>query len=581
MEATTSLTVRVTGGRAFSEAMDWGQTSIWQWHEVASETEEFYFQSVAWESMPEECQDSTLTDAIARVLRRHDGLRTVYELADGTWRQVVEGDGEVRVEVYEAAADDPGEFAWQVAGQLCGRPWTVRQWPLRFALVTAGEVPAYLVVASNRLALDPDSMNTALQDVLEICAGKSDEPPEPWQPLDEARFEQSPQGQGISDRALRHWRQVLAVAPPSMFDFPARDPEEPRFRRLTLESPALARAVSTIRLRSRTSASALVIAAITMVMARYSGRDEVVMQLLARNRMDRRTRELIGTVSGQGIYYLSLGGEPFSRLSRDAFRACGSSYRFGYCDPAAVTAAVGEAGRARGAYLDLGLYVNDLIYARDDDTEPPATAAELRELAEGTVIADGGGAPGNPVKLDIKFHLTIQHGQNIPLVTAVDTAYVPSQATRELLYGIERILIAAAGGEDDTTALQEISGVTPAPRPPGWRRCGNGWLDPAASEQLLRQASGPSDVAVAVANAPGGGVRLVGYLAGAAPPDFTVLHQNLVTAVNGRTDTRAPDWYVWTGPLPRTPADPASWSRVPVLAEGDGRPDVRHGLSAS
>jgi hypothetical protein len=579
MESTASLTARVTGARAFSEAMTWGQVSIWQWHGVASESEEFYFNSVEWEPMPETCPTSTLTGAIARVLSRHDGLRTVYEQAGDGWRQVVEGEGDVRIEVYEAGDGDPDELAGQVAADLCARPWTVRQWPLRFALVVSRDLPVHLVVASNRLALDPDSMNSAAQEVLEICAGKDDEPPPAWQVLDETRFEQSPQGQATTDRALQHWRQVLTVAPTSMFDFPASEPGELRFHRLMLESPAMARAVRTMQLRSRTSASALLIAAITMVLGRYTGHDEVVLQLISRNRVDRRLRELVGTVSGQGIYYLGLSGEPFSRFSRDAFRACGSSYRFGYCDPAATGALVEQLSLSRGAYLDLGLYVNDLIYARDDDTEPSATPQELRELARDTVIADFGGSPHRAVKLDIKLHLTIQHAQNIPLLAAVDTSYVPAEAARELLGGIERILVAAASGEDDFTALSEISEVTPVRRPAGWARCGNGWVDLAASQELLRQASGTGEATVSVQETPGGGERLVGCLAGQAQPDFTLLHRRLVAALAERSDVRAPDWYRWLGPLPG-PADPRARAQGPAAAEGDGRPDAGGDLAA-
>jgi Condensation domain len=571
MKPTTSLTVRVDGARHGSSDMTWGQLAIWQWHGVDRENEEFRFNNAQWYKLPDGCTVDSIVDAVERVVRQHDALRTVFHNVDGTWRQVIEESGNVAIDVYDTDSENESKVADVVAGQMSATSWSVKHWPVRLAIIRADQRADFLILTSNRLAVDGHSMNSVAELMGRLASAGGKEPATLWQPLDEAAFERSPQGQEISDRALQHWRASLCEAPPSIFDFPPFEAETMRFRMMEMQSPAIGRAVQALQARWRTSPAALLLAATTVVLSRYTGHRSISAHLMAWNRMDRARRELVGTVAGQGLYHLDLEELSFDLLTRSTFRASGAAQRFAFCDPRAVTALLEDITVARGAYVDLATYINELV-AYDEEPDPECTEQELRELAGKTVIRDGGGSPVNPVKLDIRFHLTFKHGAFIPLSLICDTAYVPTEMMRQFMYGMERVLMAAANGQTDVAALSELSEMTPVRRGPSWRQCGDGWVDVEASRRLWREVNTPVPATLLTETSAGGGLRLVGYVAAPVPPDLTDLHRRCVTALARRSDVRTPEWYRWVGALPAPASDHALWRQAPVLAEGDGRP---------
>ncbi|MBV9447192.1 MAG: hypothetical protein JO345_15025 [Streptosporangiaceae bacterium] len=590
MKPTTSLTIQVSGARTGSSEMTWGQVAIWQWHGVANEKDEFRFNNAQWYQLPPGCTVETIAEAAERVVRQHDALRTVFRNSGGTWRQVIEGAGDVTIDVYDASLENKGEVADMVAGQMSATSWTVRHWPLRIAVIRADERPDFLILTTNRLAIDGHSMNRVAKEIGRAAsgsaasgsaaAGNGEEPATSWQPLEEAAFERSAQGLRISERALEHWQEGLRAAPVSMFDFPPFDPDEQRFRMMEMQSPAIGRAVQALQARWRTSPSALLLAATSLMLSRYTGHRTIGTHLMAWNRMDRARRELLGTVAGQGLYHIDLAEQPFDLLTRSAFRASGAAQRFGFCDPRAVTGLVGDTMLARGAYVDLAAYINELV-AYDDPQDPECSEQELRELAGKTVIRDGGGSPVSPVKLDIRFHLTFKHGAFVPLSLICDTAYVPAETMRQFMYGMESVLIAAASGQTDTTVLSELSGITPVHRGPTWRWCGDGWVDVEASRRLWHEVNDPVPATLLAEESAGGSVRLVGYVAAPEPGDLAALHRRCVTALGRRSDVRAPGWYRWISAPPSPAGDHDRWRQAPVLAEGDGRREPSHAAASN
>jgi hypothetical protein len=312
-------------------------------------------------------------------------------------------------------------------------------------------------------------------------------------------------------------------------------------------------------------------AAVSLALGRYTGHERIAFQLMTGNRMDRQRRAMVGTLTGQGLFQLDLAeGLPFPRLARAAFRAGGQAHRFGFCDPEALAGLLEDTRLARGAWVDLGCYVNDLV-SHDYEAEPEPTAAELRGLAGRTVIEDAGGMPNNPTHLDIRLHLTLERDEDMPLTMVCDTRYLPSDAMRQVLSGIERVLVAAVSGESDVAALGEISGITPLRRGPSWVWCGDGWADVAGSRQVWRDVLGANPGELYAEPAPDGGQRLVGYLVGDESVKLDELHRRCLAAIGSRTDARTPGWYRLIGRPPAPAGDPSAWRRAPVLVEADGR----------
>jgi hypothetical protein len=576
MQPTDLIPIRVDGAREESDEMTWGHLVIWQWHGVADEHTSFHFFNAERFPLPPGCTVTALAEAFQDAVARYDGLRTVFRREEGGWRQVVQGSGEIALEVYETSPDEADEAAKGVAWHLNQRPWTLAQWPVRLAVVGDPRSPSVLVIGYDRLALDSNSVTlVALEVMSRASGGDGDQPPEqPWQPVDEARFERSPAGLAINDKAQQYWRQVLTAAPSSMFDVPLCEPEELRFRRLEMTSPALGRAVRWMHQQWRVLPSAILLAAFSVVLGRYAGHRRVVFQLMTGNRPDRQRRELVGTLVGQGIFHLDLAANDlrFPQLVRAAFRASGQAHRFGFCDPEGVLAIRDELRLSRGAHLDLGGFVNDLV-AYDYGIEPEPTEAEFRELTGQTEHLDAGGMPGNPTKLDIRLHLTLQHDPVMPLAMIGDTRYLPSDAMRQLLSGMERVLVAAGQGEGDLSALGELSGVAPVHRGQSWVWCGDGWVDVDASRALWHEVNPAARTTVLAEGSPAGdgSHRLVGYVVGDGSLKLNDLHRQCVAAIQLRTDARAPGWYRLLEAPPAQPDDPAAWRQAPVLSEGDGR----------
>jgi hypothetical protein len=132
---------------------------------------------------------------------------------------------------------------------------------------------------------------------------------------------------------------------------------------------------------------------------------------------------------------------------------------------------------------------------------------------------------------------------------------------------MERLLVAGAARDIPSARLSEVTGVRPAERGPGWVRCHDGYADLAATRDLWRTVvgTGPADVYTEVDGT--GCHRMVAY---AVAPDRSIaqLHGHLISALDQRTDVRAPDWYIRCGEAPRPGADRSSWAASPVLEEG-------------
>ncbi len=487
----------------------------------------------------------------------------------------MQGHGQAAVAIYQTSAGRAEDIAQQVATEFSARPFeNDQEWPVRFAIVEDGEAPAYVVMVFDRLAFDGHGIAAVEEDLRKACLGNADTSRPHWQPLDEAAYEQSPAGQAQNERALGYWRTTLQESPGSLFDFPAFPVAPLRYCHLQIKSAAMTRAMRMLRRSSRLSASSLIIAAAAIVLGQYTGHQEIVMRMLAGNRLGRDRKAMVATLTSEGVFLLDLAGLPFSLIARNAFRASGSANQFAFCDPVAVEAAWADLRLRRGAYLDLGTCFSDvqgsyagprLESADEDDMDE----AGLRQLAESTTITDSYTPAGI---FGMRMFLSAWDRGDIMLQLSSDTRYVPAEAGRELLLGMEHLLIAAACRDVTAAEFSQVTGVRPVSRGQHWTRLGQDWVDLAAAGRLWRQVTGTGQSAMVWEEAPSGERRLVGYVAGEQPPSFTALHRALVTAIGERSDVRAPDCYRHVACPPPDPDERASWLGTQVLGEDSGRP---------
>jgi len=152
----------------------------------------------------------------------------------------------------------------------------------------------------------------------------------------------------------------------------------------------------------------------------------------------------------------------------------------------------------------------------------------------------------------------------------VDTAFIPVRTARQLLTGMESLLVRAAGRSVRLDEVGAITGIAPAVRGEGWVRVdGAGWVALAEVTSLVAEA--PDVVRCAAFVEPAGSGRLVAYLV-ATRPEVTpeLVHDQVCARLEGRTDVMAPQHYVLCAGPPTDDSHDA-WRSRPVLKSGSGR----------
>lgn len=571
-------TVEFRGARGGQAALTWGQQGIWRSTRWLDDGDPYF--NLAW-TLPVTGAaglDAVLR-AVGRLVERHETLRTAFARAgegDGEGEedtvQRVSREGRLTVGVYEAAAK-PMSAAKELAAALAATGFDyAAELPIRCAVVCQRGRPRVLALALSHLALDGWSLNMVAAEWPRLVAGE--DLPEPGrQPLDQAAFERSDSPPG--GQALWHWRTGLASAPRSMFDFPMREPEEPRFVRHGMDSPAAAVAAEALAARHGVTTSSVLTVASAALLAAVTGHRTAALQLIVSNRHHPGMEAMAGPAAQDGLCVIELGaGTTFADALRHGHRRTMATYRNGHYDPALVHAAREAEAWDRGADIDLDAFFNDVRQAGRWQGLPPVDPGDAAALAalRGRTRTFFVGAYSK-VKARI-FFATGPTPSTCEFYVLVDTAFLSGDAAGRMLTGLEELLVRAVSEEVPLDRVAKIAGLDPVPRPSGWTAIGHDWVDLPASEELLRRACGTDLAAVVAEDAAdgagdGAAARLTGYLV--APPGLDTpeaVHRAVMRAAAGRTDVLAPHHYVLCA---APPAGPAGWPACPRLIEGGGR----------
>jgi hypothetical protein len=198
----------------------------------------------------------------------------------------------------------------------------------------------------------------------------------------------------------------------------------------------------------------------------------------------------------------------------------------------------------------------------------PATAAAA--MAETTI---GWWRPPrnfNQRLLELQVSWTPEH-VSVGLWTS-DTARVPATEIESLLRGIERLIVAAAGGDVDLGGLSEVTGVTPVVRGPDWLLVDSCWVELAEVQRLLNDALDVTAAHAFAVRGDDGNPAVIACLA-ASPRVRTSgqAHAACVAALDGRLTAMTPGRYSVYAQPPEDPSDLASWRKEQLVDDGDGR----------
>jgi hypothetical protein len=425
--------IKVRGGRTGRGPLTWGQRAMWRI--MLPLGDQVHFTNVAsWTALPEHTGVRSALDWVGSLAVAYDSVRTRIVPEGEDWVQVLDGAGELDVEIVPGT---PADLAETAAAERLRLKQTVfradRQWPIRFSLVADGDRALALVWAAahvvsdlwGRWAFDA----AASRPGAAFDAGV--------QPLDRAAFERSPAGSEVDRKAIAHYRRQLATAGADPFPAAARPPHD-GFRSWHgfFTSPALAAGLDAQALAHGTTTAAVLRAAVNSALADEAGVDSLTMTMLAGNRLDPRTRAAFGTFTQFVPTTLRDTGAPWPAVLGRAAVANLQAMQRGSYDPRSLD-------RLEAELTGAGQHLPDFTMTLDDGRRPAAAAPPRCDPAGASrgKVDWAGGSDGDPYT----FFLWVAGDRDaIAAEVMVDSTRVgPQQAERILARAEEKLLAAA------------------------------------------------------------------------------------------------------------------------------------------
>ncbi|GAA3419726.1 condensation domain-containing protein [Streptosporangium vulgare] len=447
--------------------------------------------------------------ALGALIGRQEALRTLVR--DG--EQFVRASGTLVAEVAEATGTGHGWFppgrAFDPAVDL----------PIRVSVVTRSGSPFLVVLHVSHVAADLSAMTILRAELAALLAGRS-LPVAAYHPADQAVYEHTPAGRRRLEGSVRYWARQVAEKPLCALGLPSRFPGARGHHHVLLGSRPAAKALAHVAANTGARPSAVVMAAFAALLTSWTGAPECQLHCLCNNRFSPELRDYVGTVAQETIIPYS-ASPSFLRSVSQTNAAALAAYKYGRYDPARLSEAKGEAERARGMRCHRDVVVNN-------------TTGHSQVILPEAGVEPGTGDRvfGAPAEFDV-YRLDGTLGCGLGLDARLATA----DETAALLGGVERLIVAAAGGDVDPADF----GIPPARRGPGWIRTRSCWIDLAGVQAAADLALGPG-----VARIEAVGDELVARVG--RDTDVSAAAEAVVDAVlrEGRHGVVAPGDYVRT-----------------------------------
>lgn len=265
---------------------------------------------------------SALEQAFTEIVRRHEALRTTFEVVEGEPVQLISPPYQVTLPIVDLEAFGKTEQearVRQLADEEARRPFDLERGALvRIRLLRLGEKEHALLATLHHIVSDGWSMGILVREMAELydafCSKRPTQLPElPIQYADFAHWQRNwLQGERL-DEHLSYWRQQLADLPALNFPTDYPRPAGPRFRGacipLTLQEDLTAR-LNELRKRAGVTLFTSLLAAFQMLLQRYTGQTDIVMGTVIANRNRTDIEGLIGFFVNALVLRTSLQGNP-------------------------------------------------------------------------------------------------------------------------------------------------------------------------------------------------------------------------------------------------------------------------------
>jgi amino acid adenylation domain-containing protein len=258
-----------------------------------------------------------LGDALARLLLRHEVLRTVIRAEHGEPVPVLLDDppfGLVRVDATAATAEDRWREALDLLAELVARPFDFSRDPfLRACAVSLGEADHVLLIETHHIAYDNWSERLLMEELSALYEGR-ELPDVTLQYGDYSVWERTRLSGSELAAQQEFWRQHLGGARTST-ELPVDHPRPQgwRFRGAShaLEfDPGAADAVAELCRQENVTPYMVVLCALATMLYRVTGQDDLLIGSPVANRPSVELETLFGFVNNTVVFRVRLGGNP-------------------------------------------------------------------------------------------------------------------------------------------------------------------------------------------------------------------------------------------------------------------------------
>jgi hypothetical protein len=358
MAATSRILLTFTGEGSGEDELTWAQKGIWQTMLRTGRTMNI---GGAMGVAPGTSVDDMAT-VLCFIVSRHQALRTRLRFEpNGSPRQVVSQSGEIALEVVDLDAGEDGDAA---AEEMRARyeftPFDYpTEWPVRMGVVRRDDALTHLVVQYCHVSVDGSGIDAVVRDLanLDQATGLATAPVAGLTPLELAARQHSPAGERTSQRSLRYWEHLLQEIPAQRLGT-STDPREPRFWDLICRSPAMHLAAQLIAHRTRADVSHVLLAAYSVALARHTGRNPSVAQVLVSNRFRPGCADSVSQLTQASICMIDVAGATIDEVVGRAWKAATAANMHGYYDTSAHDELMARLAAERGEF-DISCFVND------------------------------------------------------------------------------------------------------------------------------------------------------------------------------------------------------------------------------
>ncbi len=257
------------------------------------------------------------------ILRRHEILRSTYQVVDGHPVQVIHPPRNFELPLVDLSGLRPEHReteALRIGRENAQRPFSLLHGPiLRVFLLRCGPTHHMLAMTTHHIAYDMWArelfiyeLGALYEQYVKGLPSILEEPEIQW--VDYASWLRNWMQGEVLEHQLKYWRKKLADAPPYL-DLPNDLPRPPvqsyKGARLPLDLPSDAvREIRTLSRKCGVTPFIAILAAFKTLLYRWSGQEHIVLGVPIANRNRLHEEKLMGFMSNLLVFNTDLGGNP-------------------------------------------------------------------------------------------------------------------------------------------------------------------------------------------------------------------------------------------------------------------------------